>query len=147
MRRGLKRFITGLMLLLVLAHAGLVLLLWGPLPWAMRASGMAQADFFPMAELPLNIQQNFAPIVSQGLLLPPPDRFWQSLSQPFLKLRYKRLLDEPERQALILSSLSFGGDVFGLQAGSYYYFKKPLDQLSDQEIASLAAFYRVFFGE
>lgn len=143
MERRVKRFISALVLLLILLHGAVLFLFFGPLAGVIRFAGV-KANMLSMVEIPVTVQQAFAS-ESNALVLPEPKHFFQRLNRAILRVRFERMMDETQKQAFILSVLPFGADVFGVQKGANYYFKKPLDQLSEQEALHLAAFYRVFW--
>lgn len=144
MQKRLKIGLTFIIILLLFIHGLLLFLFFGPIQTVLHFAGLNTPNFVSIEAMSPAVGRTFNFVEgSMDLSLPEGGGGWQSLNQVILKGRYGRM-DEQERHHLTLNTLPFGADVFGLQAGALYYFQKPLDQLTQEQVIHLAAFFRIF---
>jgi penicillin-binding protein 1C len=80
--------------------------------------------------------------VARNLLLPPDERYQQSLRrklrEAWLAWRLEQHYTKDEILALYLNQMYYGNFAFGIEAAAQIFFAKPADQLSRAECALLA---------
>lgn len=80
--------------------------------------------------------------VARNLLLPPEERYEQSLRrklrEAWLAWRLEQIYTKDELLALYLNQMYYGNFAFGIEAAAQVFFAKPAQQLSQAECALLA---------
>ncbi|HHA18544.1 MAG TPA: hypothetical protein ENK70_02440 [Methylophaga sp.] len=61
-----------------------------------------------------------------------------------LQLRKEHFMTNPERLALDMNLLNYGGGIIGIKSGSEYYYRKPLTVASDKEWITLVNLQKIF---
>lgn len=68
----------------------------------------------------------------------PPRTYWEKLIEVYLAIRMEFSYSKDEILKLYVSHAPYGGNVVGVEAASWRYFNRPLDQLSWAEVSTLA---------
>lgn len=68
----------------------------------------------------------------------PPRTYWEKLIELYLAMRMEFTYSKDEILRLYVSHAPYGGNVVGVEAASWRYFNRPLNQLSWAETATLA---------
>jgi hypothetical protein len=131
-----------LILILVLVHLTVVGLLICPAPKLLDVALAQDVQYVALPDIPEHVRQIFSgdqlPDLSEN------SNPIQQIASRVLTLREQKFFDENEKQELYLNTLNFGGDVIGIQSASNYYFKKPVSDLSFEEVLTLAGLYKIF---
>jgi hypothetical protein len=134
-----------LMVFLFTLHLFQVVVLTFPVPKMIERSVGHPVDFVALNQVPEHVRQVFS--VPSGYIAQLPMNegsiFDRALMKSF-ELRSNKIFDRADEQEFYLNTLSFGGDVIGIEDASKYYFSKPIQALDFEQGLTLLSFQRVF---
>jgi len=134
-----------LMVFLFTIHLFQVVVLTFPEQKMIERSVGHKIDFVPLNHVPEHVRQVFS--VPSGykaqLAMNEGSIFDKALMKSF-ELRSTKIFDRADEQEFYLNTLSFGGDVVGVDDASKYYFSKPIQDLDFEQGLALLSFQKVF---
>ncbi len=137
------RFLTkSLILLALMVHFTLITFFFGPISF-LSSFVYGKVELIQSEEVPepvaLFLKGN---AIHLSLISAKNKQITHHLAWRVLTWRKEKQMDEKERLAFDLSLLSFDQKVIGLPQASFYYFKKPLSELSDTQWVTLVNLHK-----
>lgn len=143
---GVLRTIGTLFIIFLLAiHLLVILLFFIPTPKLLNLMIDGEGEFLIPNQIPEPIQDflDEHEIIIEADYYPSDNLFHRSLMS-ILKFRETKFMNPSDKLAFNMNLLDFGEGIIGLRSAAEYYYKKPLEKLSNDEWIMLINLHKIF---